>query len=100
MSDSIITYILAPAVTAIVGGIGYLVKYILEKRDNKHEEEIAERNEKRAEILATQEKHETEINGIKRDLAKMQSIILACDKKDCPSKLLLANYLNKKADAE
>lgn len=100
MTESAYIYVIGPAVTAVIAGIGWLVKYILDKRDKKHTEEIEERNRRREEIEKSISEVKAEVKVIKRDLNKTQAIILACDKPDCPSKILLADYLNKKSEKE
>lgn len=100
MTDNAYTYIIAPAVTALIGGIGYLVKYMLDKRDKKHEEETEERNKRREKIETDISDLKTEVKQLGNKLKRTQAIILSCDKPDCPSKKLLADYLDKESKEE
>ncbi len=98
MDSEVITYIVAPLVTATIGGVAFIVKRWLAKADKRREEEMVERNKRRAEIESNIAEVKNEVKSVKRDMHKMQAIILSCDKPDCPSKMLLANYLEKKSE--
>ena len=93
-SSSAYIYIIGPLVTAAIAGIGFLVKYALGKRDERHREEIEERDRRRDEI-------EKSINELKKDNLKLQAALLGCDNPDCPAKKVMADYYkNKQSTAD
>ncbi|MCQ2299749.1 MAG: hypothetical protein MJZ81_06465 [Bacteroidales bacterium] len=96
--NSIYLYVISPILTAVLGGITWIIKRRVEESDKKHAEEIEERNQRRKEIEEKIERSDKRIKGLRTDLTKMQSIILSCDKPDCPTKKRLADYLDKKAE--
>lgn len=84
-TNQILIYVVSPILTAIIGGVGYLVKRYLKKQ----EEQIAERNKRR-------EKIENDIEELKRDVTDVQSIIIGCEHPDCPSRSLLSAWLKNR----
>lgn len=88
MTDIFTTEILAPVTLAIVGGIGWWFKHMIEKRDE-------ERNKKRDKIESDITELKTEVKSLKRKVSKTQAIILNCDKPDCPSKKILAELIEE-----
>lgn len=101
MTENAYLYIIGPLVTAIIAGIGWLVKYILAKRDKRHEEEIEERNRRRDEIesrltKAEQKQAEAEQKQAETD-NKLSSVIVAiaeCEHQNCPTRAKLAKLMN------
>ena len=107
MSESAYIYVIGPIVMAVIGGIGWLVKYMLNKRDEKrqHEldqldkkrkDEIDERNKRRDQIEADIREFKNDIKELKTDIQSMQAIIVGCPHENCPSRQLLADYLKTK----
>ena len=96
MTDNSYVYIISPIVLAVISGIGFLTKYILGKRDEKHREEMEDRNRQRDEIKERQNIQEEKINNIERDLLKAQSLMMSCEHQECKVKDLWANYLYDK----
>ena len=96
MTDNSYVYIISPIVLAVISGIGFLVKYVLSKRDEAHKEEMEERNRQRDEIKERQDAQEEKINSIERDLVKAQSLMMSCDHTDCKVKGMWVNYLDEK----
>lgn len=94
MNEITITYIIAPIVTAVIAGIGYLVKYILNKRDKKHEEEIEERNKRRDEIEQRLTKAEKRQELTERKLSSMIVAVAGCEHSDCPTRTKLGTLMN------
>lgn len=88
-NTNLYAYIIGPLVTAIIAGIGFLVKHILNKRDERHREEIEERDRRRDEI-------EKSINELKKDNLKLQAELLGCENPDCPAKRVMADYYRTK----
>ena len=86
MVENTYIYIIAPLVTALIGGIGYIVKYILNKRDKRHQEEIEERNKRRAEI-------EQRLTKTERKLNFVIGIVIGCDHPDCNARGKLAEFM-------
>lgn len=94
MNETAITYIIAPIVTAVIAGVGYLVKYILNKRDKKHEEEIEERNKRRDEIESRLTKAEKRQELTERKLSSMIVAVAGCEHSDCPTRTKLGALMN------
>ena len=100
MGDNLYVYIIAPIVTAIIAGVGYLVKYILNKRDKKHEEEIEERNRRRDEIESRLTKAEKRQEQTERKLSSMIVAVAGCEKSDCPTRAKLGVLMNINSTTE
>lgn len=96
LSDSMYTVVIAP----IIGGIGWYIKRKMDEKEKRREEEKAEEERKRQEEIAERNRRRDEIEAaiaeLKLDLVSLQQIILKCDKPDCPSKVLLLQYINDK----
>lgn len=84
MTETSIEYIAVPLVSALVGGIGWLVKRYFNKRD-----------EDKAEIKADIVGLKNEVRETKDKVEDIASIIIGCDHPDCPSRKALAEYLIK-----
>ncbi len=97
MSDNFYLYIIGPTMTAVIAGVGWLVKYLFDKRDKKQLEETEERNKRREKIETDIADLKMEVRHLDRKLKRTQAIILSCDKPDCPSKKMLADYLNNES---
>lgn len=93
MEESTYLYIIGPLVTAVIGGVGYLVKYLLNKRDKRHEEEIEERNKRRDEIEQRLTKAEKRQEQTERKLNSVIGIVIGCDHSDCPTRGKLAEFM-------
>lgn len=103
MDDNFYTHIISPIVIAVIGGVGYLVKYILARRDKKHEEEIAERNRRRDEIelrlsRAEDKADKAELKADKAEtrLNQVLRLIIKCKHPDCPTKVELSEMMDRK----
>lgn len=94
MGENAYIYIIAPLVTAVIGGIGYLVKYFLNKRDKKHEEEIKERNRRRDEIEQRLTKTEEKQEATEKKLNNVIGIVVGCDNPECPTRGKLAKFIS------
>lgn len=93
MSDNAYIYIISPVVLAIIGGVGFLVKYMLAKQDKKHEEEIQERNKRREEIEQRITKTEKRVERAEKRFTDAISIVIGCDNPNCPTRPKLAEWL-------
>lgn len=94
MTENAYVYIIAPLVTAIIAGIGWLVKYILAKRDKRHEEEIEERNKRRSEIEERLTKSEQRQERTDKKLNNLMVAVAGCEKEDCPTRKKLGALMN------
>jgi len=74
---------------AVVSGIGYLTKYILNKRDEAQKRVFEQRDKDKAQIKA-------DIAELKKDVRNISAIVLKCDNPDCQAKKMLAEYWEKK----
>lgn len=90
LTRDILTLIIAPIVTALIAGVGFLVKHWLNQAEKKRQAEIAERNERRDKIEQKQDEMEQDLNTL---LAMLSS----CDKQDCKVRPLVVNYLLERA---
>ena len=82
-------------VAAVIGGVRYLVKYILNKRDEAQKKVFEERDKERAEIKERINKVEKKADKTEKQLHNVIGMIIKCDDPDCPTKKVLANYWNK-----
>ncbi|MBR4814114.1 MAG: hypothetical protein IKZ67_01470 [Paludibacteraceae bacterium] len=105
MTDNAYIYVIGPVVAAVIGGIGYLVKHILSRRDKRHEEEIEERNRRRDEIEQRltkaeqrQEKAEQRQELTERKLNNVIAIAVGCDNPDCPTRGKLSKFISEMND--
>lgn len=83
------TEIILAIITAVVSGIGYLTKYILNKRDEAQKRVFEQRDKDKAQIKA-------DITELKKDVRNISAIVLKCDNPDCQAKKMLAEYWEKK----
>lgn len=83
------TEIILAIITAIVSGIGYLTKYILNKRDEAQKRVFEQRDKDKAQIKA-------DITELKKDVRNISAIVLKCDNPDCQAKKMLAEYWEHK----
>lgn len=107
MSDNMYLYVISPLVAAVVGGVGYLVKHILSRRDKRHEEEIQERNKRRDEIEQRltkaeqlQERTERRLEDAEKRFTRAISIVVGCDNPNCPTRPRLAEWLKGEGKEE
>ena len=94
MTENAYLYIIGPLVTAVIAGVGYLVKYILNKRDKKHEEEIEERNKRSDEIEQRLTKAEKRQEQTERKLSSIIVAVAGCEHSDCPTRTKLGTLMN------
>jgi len=83
------TEIMLAIIGAVVSGIGYLTKYILNKRDEAQKRVFEQRDKDKAQIKA-------DIAELKKDVRNISAIVLKCDNPDCQAKKMLAEYWEKK----
>lgn len=93
-------YVISPLVAAVVGGVGYLVKHILSRRDKRHEEEIQERNKRRDEIEQRLTKAERRLEDAEKRFTRAISIVVGCDNPNCPTRPRLAEWLKGEGKEE
>lgn len=98
MQTETITYIVAPIVSALIGGAAWLVKYILNKRDENQKRIFEERDRDKQHIKDTIEKLEVKVENTSKELKNMQALIIGCEHEDCPNRARLRDYLLKKED--
>lgn len=95
LSDNMYLYVISPMVAAIIGGASFLIKYILGKRDKKHEEEVAERNKRRDEIEQRLTKAEKRQERTEQKLNSVIALAVGCNNPECPTRPKLAEWLRK-----
>lgn len=83
------TEVIILIITSVCGGIGWLVKYILNKRDENQKRIFEKRDKEREEI-------KKDISDLKKDVRNISGIILDCDKEGCVTKKKLAEYWRNK----
>lgn len=81
--------IIGLVITALISGIGWLVKYFFHERDKKRKEEMTERNKRREQI-------ENSVLQLHEDVDNLQAIILECKQPNCESKKAMADYLRQR----
>lgn len=91
MTDTMIVSVIAPTITTILAGIGYLFKKKIDSIERKRDEETKERNERRDKIEERQDRME-------EDLTAMQGMLASCDNPDCKVRPLFAKYLLDRAN--
>ena len=84
MEDTTVTYVVAPIVTAIIAGIGWLVKRYFAGRD-------ADKAEMKQDI----ENLKADVKKTNKKLNDITSIVIGCEHPDCPSRKLLSDYMKK-----
>lgn len=92
-------YVISPLVAAVVGGVGYLVKHILSRRDKRHEEEIQERNKRRDEIEQRLTKAEKRQERTEKKLNSVIAMAVGCNNPECPTRPKLAEWLRKEEES-
>ncbi len=99
LSDNMYLYVISPMVAAIIGGASFLIKYILGKRDKKHEEEVAERNKRRDEIDQRRTKAEKRQERTEKKLNSVIAMAVGCNNPECPTRSKLAEWLRKEEES-
>lgn len=83
------TEVILTIIGAVVSGIGYLTKHILNKRNEAQKRVFEQRDKDKAQIKA-------DITELKKDVRNISAIVLKCDNPDCQAKKMLAEYWEKK----
>ena len=102
MDDNFYQYIISPLIMAVIGGLTYLGKRFVDKRDKKHLEEIEERNKRRSEIedrLSKAEenvnKAETKADKANRRMDLFVAMVMGCEHSDCPTRNKISEITKK-----
>lgn len=86
MSDNTYLYIISPIITALIGGVGYLVKKYIDSLEIKRDREIAERDKRRAEIEDRVSQTEMRLGRAEKSLKRVVKVVMECKHSDCPTK--------------
>lgn len=94
--DSILTpEIMALIVPSVIAGIGFLVKYILNKRDEAQKKVFEERDKDKAEMKEDITNLKKDVKELKRHNHNITAMVLKCKHPDCETKEMLAQYWEK-----
>ena len=89
------TEILMTVVTAVIGGVAWLVKRYFNKKDEQQKRIFDERDKDKQEIKENIKNLQSDVKTMKRHLTVVSAMVLKCDNPDCPTKKELAAYLEK-----
>lgn len=98
MEDIFSPAIVTTIVTAAIGGIGFLVKYVLNKRDENQKRVFEERDKDKAEIKENIATLQKDVKNLKRHVHNVSAMVLKCDNPNCPTKEKLAEYWEKEEE--
>lgn len=82
--------------TAVISGLAYLAKYILDNRDKKQKEVFEARDKDKAEMKEDIRNLKSDVKDLNTQVHKVTAIVLSCDNPDCPTKKKLAEYWKEK----
>lgn len=82
----------------IISGIGWLIKHFIQKRDERQQKVLEERNKERTKIedRVTKLERKTELQD--KHIRNITVISMKCDKPDCPTKNAVAAYISNNFD--
>lgn len=92
------TEVVLALIGSLGGGVAFIVKYILRKRDENQKRIFEERDKDKQEIRNTINKLEVKVDSTSRELKNMQALIIGCEHEDCPNRLRLRDYLLRKEE--
>lgn len=98
MNESVLSYVIAPVVTAVIAGISYLVKRYFEKKDEEQKEIFRQRDEDKAEMKADIEELKSQVKATNKRVNDIAGIIIGCEHPDCPSRKILSEYMKGKEE--
>lgn len=96
MENFFSTEVILAIVSAVVGGIAWITKYILNKRDENQKRVFEERDKDKAQIKEEIQELKTEVKQTSRELKQMEALIVGCEHEDCPNRARLKEYLLNK----
>lgn len=110
MDESTLTYIIAPLVSASIGGAAWLVKHYFEKKDEedkqrreqeKQEQErvFAERNVQRERIEKRIDNLTEEVKETRQEVNELVGMIAGCENPNCPNRPRLRAKLARREGA-
>lgn len=80
-TEDIVRYVVGTLLTAVIGGIGWLVKRYFDKRDE-------DKAEMKKDIAAAK----ADIKKTRRQFKRVVGMIIGCQHPDCPTKAALKQY--------
>lgn len=89
------TEVVLAIITAVSGGVAYLAKYILNKRDEAQKRLFEQRDKDKAEIKGNITNLQNDMKTVKKHLHNVSAMVMKCDNPDCPTKKKLAEYFEK-----
>lgn len=89
MSTELITSVIVPIVTAVIGGIGWLVKRYFDKKEEEQKRIFEQRDKDKAEM-------KNDIKQLRQDVDYVIGAVVGCDHADCPTKKAVADYLKNR----
>lgn len=98
MENLITPGIVTTIVAAVISGIAYIVKYILNKRDEAQKRVFEQRDKDKEEIKGNIATLQKDVKTLKRHVHNVSAMVLKCDNPDCPTKQKLAEYWDKEED--
>lgn len=89
------TEVVLAIITAVSGGVAYLAKYILNKRDEAQKRVLEQRDKDKAEIKENITNLQNDMKNVKKHLRNVSAMVMKCEHEDCPTKKILADYWEK-----
>ena len=95
MENVITPEIMAIIVPSVLAGIGFLGKYVLNKRDEAQKRVFEQRDKDKEDIKNRIVKLEKKATRFENQLHNVMGMIIKCEDPECPTKKILANYWEK-----
>lgn len=89
MSTELITSVIVPIITAVIGGIGWLVKRYFDKKEEEQKRIFEQRDKDKAEM-------KDDIKQVRADVDFLLGAVIGCDRPDCPTKKVVAEYIKNR----
>lgn len=92
------TEVIMAVVSAVIGGVAWLVKRYFEKKDEEQKRIFAERDADKAAIKENIKELQNDVSNVKKHLRNVSAMVLKCENPECPTKKALADYWERQQD--
>lgn len=93
MENLLSTEVVLALIASVGGGIAWIVKYILNKRDENQKRVFAERDRDKQAIKDDIASLKNEVKETRNELKDFQAMIVGCEHPDCPNRMKMRDYL-------
>ena len=92
MENLFSTEVILAVLSAIAGGVAWLVKHYIAKKDEEQKRIFEERDRDKQEIKQNIKDLQSDVKEVKKHLRNVSAMVLKCENPECPTKKALADY--------